>query len=48
MDQVALLNARCDSLKEEIKEMKLENEKVQEMHATKAKETLLEQKDFHY
>ena len=42
MEQIGLLNARCDSLKEEIREMKQVREEVTQMHADKAKESLLE------
>lgn len=42
MEQIGLLNARCDSLQEEIREMKQVREEVTQMHADKAKESLLE------
>ena len=42
MEQIGLLNARCDSLQEEIREMKQVREEVSQMHTDKAKESLLE------
>lgn len=42
MEQIRLVNARCDSLKEEIREMKQAREEVTQMHVDKAKESLLE------
>ena len=46
MDQIKMLNDRCDNLQTQIKDMKEEKGRDWDQHLEKAKETLLKSQDF--